>query len=45
MQAAISSVDSAQQTLTLRRYPFTVQEIQQQQEAVSQARANLCSAR
>jgi RND family efflux transporter MFP subunit len=34
-------VDTAQQTLTLRRFPFTSQEIQQQQEAVAQARANL----
>jgi len=41
MQAAISGVDQAQQTLTLRRYPFTPQEIQQQQESVAQARANL----
>jgi RND family efflux transporter MFP subunit len=41
LQAAVSSVDQAQQTLTLRRFPFTPQEIQQQQEAVTQARANL----
>jgi RND family efflux transporter MFP subunit len=41
MQAAISAVDQAQQTLTLRRYPYTTQEIQQQQEAVNQAQANL----
>jgi RND family efflux transporter MFP subunit len=41
MQAAISGVDQAQQTLSLRRYPYTPQEIQQQQEAVAQARANL----
>jgi membrane fusion protein (multidrug efflux system) len=34
-------VDQAQQTLTLRRYPYTPQEIEQQQEAVAQARANL----
>src|SRR5262245_59820380 len=41
IQAAISGVDQAQQTLTLRRFPFQPQEIQQQQEAVEQARANL----
>ena len=41
LQAALSSVDQAQSTLALRRFPFTPQEIQQQQESVSQARANL----
>ncbi len=41
LQAAISAVDQAQQTLMLRRYPYTPEEIQQQQEAVVQARANL----
>lgn len=41
LQAAISTVDQAQQTLLLRRFPNTPQEIQQQQEAVNQARANL----